>query len=136
MNTAKVAAALNTISLAFGELAEALSEGAAPVVAAPGATQTVTSNFPAQSVTLSMPEFPPSEYEDLPVAATPQNEPVLGRCPMHDLAWTIKPAGVSKLGKPYSAFWKCSGKDADGTYCNRKPVKAWADAHSAQLVAA
>jgi hypothetical protein len=35
------------------------------------------------------------------------------------------------MGKPYNAFWKCDGKDPDGTFCNRKPVKSWADAHPA-----
>lgn len=118
MNTPQVAAALNTISMAFAELAEALSDGTAPVLARPVARQE-----PPEEL------FPPSEYEDLPVAATPQNEPVLSRCPFHDRAWTVKEAGISKAGKPYNAFWKCDAKDGD-VYCPRKPVKAWADAHS------
>ena len=79
----------------------------------------------------SEPEFPPFEpveYEALPLAA---DTPGLGRCPAHDRPWSVKAAGVSKNGKPYSAFWKCDGKEPDGTFCNRKPVKAWADAHPA-----
>ena len=53
----------------------------------------------------------------------------LGVCPAHRTAWTVKQGGTSKNGKPYRAFWKCSGKNDDGSYCNLKPVKAWADTH-------
>lgn len=128
MNTTKVAAALNTISLAFGELAEALSDGTAPVPAAPSA-------LPA----LSDADFPPfiptdeSPYEPLAVAG-PIESPMLSHCPTHDTPWTVKPGGVSKAGKAYNAFWKCDGKNPDGTWCTKKPVRAWADAHP--LVAA
>ena len=52
----------------------------------------------------------------------------LGHCPIHGSAWTIKPAGVSKAGKPYSAFYKCDSRDGD-TFCNEKPNPAWASAH-------
>lgn len=132
MNKSKMAGALNAISVGFGELAEAImEEGVAPVLAAPS---TLSVEPPWTQEAAAMPDFPPSEYEDLPVAATPQTETVLGRCPKHDLAWTVKPAGVSKTGKPYSAFWKCAGRDDDG-FCNRKPVKAWADAHPAERAA-
>jgi len=118
MNEAKVAAALNTISMAFGELAEAMTQnGTAPVSAAPSA---LADDFP--------PFTPTDEYEALPLAA---DTPGLGRCPSHNKPWTVKAAGVSKAGKPYNAFWKCDGKDPDGTFCNRKPVKSWADAHPA-----
>ena len=53
----------------------------------------------------------------------------LGVCPTHRTAWTVKQGGISKAGKPYSAFYKCSGKNDDGSYCSQKPVKAWADSH-------
>jgi hypothetical protein len=61
---------------------------------------------------------------------------VLGQCPTHQKPWTIKPSGVSKAGKPYSAFWKCGEKDEStrSGYCDKKPVKAWQDAN--QLPAA
>ena len=120
MNTARVASALNTLSLGIAELAEALQNGAEPVSAAPAA---LPDEFPP---------FEPTDYEALPLAA---DTPGLGRCPSHNKPWTVKAAGVSKAGKPYNAFFKCDGKDPDGTYCNRKPVKSWADAHMAQLVA-
>jgi hypothetical protein len=63
---------------------------------------------------------------------------VLSKCPKHDRAWTVKPGGVSKAGKPYAAFWKCSAKDTEtrSGYCEKKPVKAWTDAHPAEAAAA
>lgn len=64
-------------------------------------------------------------------------ENVLGQCPNHQKPWTIKPAGVSKAGKPYGAFWKCGEKDSStrSGYCDKKPVKAWEDAHPASAAA-
>jgi hypothetical protein len=50
-----------------------------------------------------------------------------GECPDHRTAWSFKPAGVSKAGKPYSAFYACSGK-SNGTFCQRKPSIAWVNA--------
>jgi len=115
----KTAAALRKIAEGIYELADAAFEATPPVVAR------------------AIPEdelFPPSEYEVLPVQATPQTEPALSRCPKHDVAWTVKAAGTTISGKAYSAFWKCSEKDDQGArgYCERKPVKAWADAHPAR----
>lgn len=83
---------------------------------------------PAQTFTSGLPveDYPPLAALSGPPA---QVETALGRCPFHDTAWTIKPAGTSKLGKPYGAFYKCDGKNPDGTWCARKPVKAWVDSH-------
>ena len=50
-----------------------------------------------------------------------------GECPDHRTPWQYKPAGVSKAGKAYSAFYACSGK-SDGQYCKRKPSIAWVNA--------
>jgi hypothetical protein len=48
-----------------------------------------------------------------------------GECPIHHLAWTLKPGGVSKTtGKPYDAFWACPSQDRP--FCKEKPGKAWA----------
>lgn len=58
------------------------------------------------------------EPAERPVTAIPG-----GECPMHHLAWVLKPAGVSKAGKAYDAFWACPSKDRP--YCNEKPSKAW-----------
>ena len=50
-----------------------------------------------------------------------------GECPEHRIAWVHKPAGVSKAGKAYSAFWTCTGK-TDGQFCKQKPSIAWINA--------
>ena len=37
-----------------------------------------------------------------------------GGCPVHDLAWSLVPAGVSnKTGKPYNAFYACPDRGCD-----------------------
>jgi hypothetical protein len=58
----------------------------------------------------------------------------LGVCPVHGVPWTVRPAGVSKAGKPYKAFWKCSERDANG-FCDQRPAAAWADAHPPSVAA-
>ena len=55
-----------------------------------------------------------------------------GECPDHRTAWQFKPAGVSKAGKAYNAFYACGGK-TDGQFCKRKPSIAWVNAQSAPL---
>ena len=56
----------------------------------------------------------------------------LGKCPVHGVAWSVQPGGISKrTNKRYSAFWKCKEKDGDN-YCNEKPVQVWADTHPAE----
>ena len=125
MNTAKVAEALNTISVAFGELAEALSD-------APQAP--VTAQEPSPFVDLPDEVFSTSTtYEPVGIPAA---DPVLSVCPNHGTPWSVKAAGVSKAGKAYSAFFKCDGKNPDGTFCQKKPTREWADAHAARLAAA
>jgi hypothetical protein len=50
-----------------------------------------------------------------------------GFCPDHGLAWLLQPAGTSKAGKLYDAFWTCG---ADVTpWCKRKPSVRWAAMH-------
>lgn len=58
-------------------------------------------------------------------------ENTLAQCPNHQKPWVIKPAGVSKTGKEYAAFYKCPERDSStrSGYCDKKPVKAWTDAH-------
>ena len=48
-----------------------------------------------------------------------------GACGQHGMPWTLKPAGVSKAGKPYNAFFTCTGKNSDGSYCREKPNQKW-----------
>lgn len=51
-----------------------------------------------------------------------------GAC-SHGTEWTLKPAGVSKVGKPYAAFWTASHRLSDGSYCREKPSIKWLAAH-------
>lgn len=47
-----------------------------------------------------------------------------GECPMHHLAWVLKPGGVSKqTNKPYDPFWICPSTERP--FCKEKPSKAW-----------
>jgi hypothetical protein len=55
-----------------------------------------------------------------------------GECPEHRTAWSFKPAGISKMGKEYNAFYACGGK-TDGQFCKRKPSIAWVNAQTAPL---
>lgn len=46
-------------------------------------------------------------------------------CPVHGLAWVLRPGGTSKTtGKPYGPFWACPSTDRP--YCKEKPSAAWA----------
>jgi hypothetical protein len=70
-------------------------------------------------------------YTDLPPAwedSKPVDPRDGGACPEHGIPWTLKPAGVSKAGREYDAFWKCDGK-TDGEFCKAKPTKAWQARH-------
>lgn len=42
-------------------------------------------------------------------------------CSVHGTPMTLKPAGVSKAGKAYPAFWACATRNADGSFCKSKP---------------
>lgn len=76
-----------------------------------------------------------------PEAATPATAPastdtVLGECPVHFLPWVVKEGGVSaKTGKRYGAFWKCDEKNADGTWCSKKPTLEWVRTHDPERAA-
>ena len=76
------------------------------------------------SVRVSQPSLPTS---DVAVAAAMLFAE--GECPDHRTAWSFKPAGTSKAGKPYNAFYACSGK-SNGTFCQRKPSIAWVNAQT------
>jgi hypothetical protein len=81
-------------------------------------------------------DFGPTEYAPSRAESGlhPQVEAGLGKCPVHGISWKIKEGGISKNGKPYKAFWKCSEKDGN-TFCNEKPQKIWADTHPAERAA-
>jgi hypothetical protein len=54
-----------------------------------------------------------------------------GECPTHHKAWVLKPAGVTKTGREYAAFYSCgAGKLPNGTWCNAKPSAEWVASQS------
>lgn len=65
--------------------------------------------------------FPDDEgdYATSPEQAV--NAPV---CKIHHTVMTRKPAGVSKNGRKYPAFWSCGQKNDDGTWCNYRPEES------------
>ena len=65
---------------------------------------------------------PARHYEDMPPpehADADLGEPPI--CPDHNVEFTWKEGGVSKAGKPYDGFWRCTQKTADGGYCKARP---------------
>ena len=68
----------------------------------------------------------PNEWDD-----QPNGKPTAGvedTCPDHELAWVLRPGGISKTtGKPYDPFWACPSQDRP--YCKNKPSKAWQARH-------
>jgi hypothetical protein len=124
MNRTAAANALNKIAEGIVELGLALEDIPRPVA--------VDAPLP------SFDELPPVGWETyesgtghgvraVETAPEPPGD-ALGLCPVHRTAWTVKAGGVSKAGKPYPAFWRCAGKDANG-YCDKRPNLAWTNAH-------
>jgi hypothetical protein len=139
VNKERAARAYNTIAEGFAELALAiLDEPQAAVTYSPGAAAARGIEQPRPLAPAddggSFEEDPQFavDYEPRGVNVQEQHvNNVLSKCPKHDRPWEIKPAGVSKAGKSYGAFYKCGAKDPDtrSGYCDKKPVKAWLDAH-------
>jgi hypothetical protein len=50
-----------------------------------------------------------------------------GTCSVHGVPWVLKPAGVSKNGSPYDAFYSCGVSGPP--WCKEKPAKAWVESH-------
>lgn len=75
----------------------------------------------------------PAAGERAPSSPAPAQKPdtALGKCPKHGTPWRPKPAGTSKNGNPYPAFWSCPEKDESEQrgYCQQKPDRAWAKTH-------
>lgn len=85
--------------------------------------QAVAPTQPVQTATPAAPSPQPV------VAPQPSPAPVQGEfappqvCPVHGIPFVMQPGGVSKkTGKPYNGFWKCNGKNPDGSYCQQKPA--------------
>lgn len=89
---------------------------------APQRPTAVTNRAPSPQAT------PPDNFDLSDLEQPARFAPVGGSCPVHHKPWTLKPAGISKAGNAYDAFWKCDGK-SEGRYCDQKPTKAWAAAH-------
>jgi len=127
VSNAATKAALNKIAEGIYELADAMFAETAPGAA-------VTAQEPSPFADLPDEVFATSPaYEPVGIPAA---DPILSVCPNHGTPWTVKAAGVSKAGKPYKAFFKCDGKNPDGSFCDKKPTREWADAHAARLAAA
>jgi hypothetical protein len=111
------------LSLAYESIDQPGSAAVPPVTAAPA------DDLPP----LPPLEEPPNLYEPKGNVnlADQHVANVLGQCPTHQRNWVVKEGGVSKAGKPYSAFWKCPEKDPNDRsgYCSKRPVKAWTDAN-------
>lgn len=137
--------ALEKISEGFASLALAIetpsSLGTVTAVEQPAAGPTASPPVrPAPAGTTTYTSLPPS-FDELPpddgllevaIRTTGGTEIVttdvgLGYCPTHKTPWTVKPAGTSKAGKQYNAFWKCDDR-SDG-FCNEKPSRAWGNSH-------
>ena len=131
MNTKRIAEAYEKIAEGYAALALAYGDIAQPAAGSssrPAPVATIDDDLPP----LLDDYGAPVDVTPAPQAAEKPHNAALGMCPAHRTAWTIKAGGISKNGKPYKAFWKCSGKTEDG-YCNEKPSKAWADSHPIPL---
>lgn len=105
MNNVKVAAALNTISLAFGELAEALSE-------APQAPRTAQDDPGGSRLEKWAVTQEPSPFVDIPeqvFAPRATEQGSLAQCPSHKARYM-----AGKYG-PY-----CPAKSDDPAWANKK----------------
>ena len=69
-----------------------------------------------------------------PPAAPDTLATILSECPDHQVPWTVKEGGISRNGKSYPAFWRCTEK-TDGEYCQKRPTEAWAKSHPAERAA-
>ena len=53
---------------------------------------------------------------------TPKSDPNAPICEIHNKPMSLKPAGISKAtGKHYPAFYACSERNADNSFCRFKP---------------
>jgi hypothetical protein len=124
----ELAKAYDDVAEALAELALAIRRGATTPQEPTGAAVTPERAFGPSSTSDVVENLPFDDFED-----TPRGRSAAGGCPIHGLPWSVRPAGnSSKTGKPYDAFWKCDGQNADGTYCREKPTAAWVKAHPAR----
>lgn len=60
--------------------------------------------------------------QSTPVQAPVQNQAIAPICGIHGVPMVWKTGVSKKTGKPY-AFWSCSQRNADGSFCTFKPTK-------------
>jgi hypothetical protein len=109
VNTAKAAAAINTIALGLGELAEALNESPVPVSAGDAGRVAVPPSAPApfEESPFLPDEFPQPSLADESVEFADQGSEAV--CPAHH-----KPFIDGKFGK------YCPGKGIDPAWTNKR----------------
>jgi hypothetical protein len=133
MNRERAARAYDLIAEGFAELAIAVREiepaAARAAVPEAGTAHPAPADPPREAYLMDADETSREQP-----ALKPQVDAGLGKCPTHGTSWTVKAGGISRNGKPYKAFWKCSEKDGDA-FCNEKPQKIWADTHPAERAA-
>ena len=70
----------------------------------------------------------PRSTPDRPITPPVPVEAVAGdACPVHGVPWLLRPAGISKNGTPYDAFYSCGV--AGPPYCKEKPGKSWVESN-------
>lgn len=88
---------------------------------APGEIESLAANpayvapLPVQQIIAPMPA---AVTTTPPITTFQTSQRVNPTCPVHHIPAKYMPAGTSKgSGKKYAAFWKCSEKFEDGTWC-------------------
>lgn len=117
---------------AMAGVARYLYDKDAPVArnghAAPVATRPVP---PLQRSSTAIPDGPELDWSILSGTVAVTDRPLSegeNWCPVHTLAWVLKPAGVSKMnGTPYDAFYACGSSEKP--WCKEKPTAQWIAAH-------
>lgn len=96
---------------------------ARPVTAPQRSSTAVPDDFADLDFASLSPVKPPVLSGTVAVTDRPSLSEGENWCPVHGLAWVLKPAGTSKSGAPYDAFYACSSTDKP--WCKEKPTKQW-----------
>ena len=82
----------------------------------------------AEEVRNKAPQTAPAPRSESPITPPVPVEAVAGdACPVHGVPWLLRPAGISKNGTPYDAFYSCGV--AGPPYCKEKPGKSWVESN-------
>jgi hypothetical protein len=103
----------------------------APVVSSPPAAPAPRpSNPPPAAGESHHREPPPLDVDEVAgglIPGAPGPTAAEGYCPVHEAKWVLKPAGTTKAGKPYAAFWACPSTERP--YCKERPTARWMAFH-------